>query len=287
MFDAVSIACRRTGVFAVAVLLAAGASAGPALAQPKFDVPFVPTPMVLVDEMLRLANVGPDDFVMDLGSGDGRVVITAAKKFGARGIGVELDQHMLILSEERARQAGVEARVKFVEQDLFKTDLSPATVITMYLFPEVNRRLRLRLLTLKPGTRVVSHDYDLGDWRPDRTSTIRKNVFLWIVPARVAGRWQIRLALPPIERLIEIEFTQRYQEVSGSARLNGVPAPVWEAQLNGARMSFILVDTTNRDNEASFYFEGRIAGDAIEGQVTRGVGKARAVAQWRAVRVSQ
>ncbi|MDH3287380.1 MAG: methyltransferase domain-containing protein [Betaproteobacteria bacterium] len=267
--------------------MAAGASAGPALAQPSFDVPFVPTPMVVVDEMLRLANVSPDDFVMDLGSGDGRVVITAAKKFGARGIGVELDQHMLIQSEERARQAGVEARVKFVEQDLFKTDLSPATVITMYLFPEVNRRLRLRLLTLNPGTRIVSHDYDLEDWRPDRTSTIRKKVFLWIVPARVAGRWQMRLALPPIERLIEIEFTQRYQVVSGSARLNGVHAPVWEARLTGARLSFILVDTSDRDNEASLYFEGRVAGDAIEGQVTRGVGKARAIAQWRALRVGQ
>lgn len=287
MFDTVSIACRRTGALAVAVLLAAGASAGTALAQPSFDVPFVPTPMVVVDEMLRLANVGLDDFVMDLGSGDGRVVIAAAKKFGARGIGVELDQDMLIRSEERARQAGVEARVKFVEQDLFKADLSPATVITMYLFPDVNRRLRLRLLTLKPGTRIVSHDYDLGDWRPDRTSTVRKNVFLWIVPARVVGRWQMRLALPPIERLIEVEFTQRYQEVSGSARLNGVPAPVWEAKLNGARLSFILVDTTDRENEASFYFEGRVAGDTIEGRVSRGVGKARAVAQWRALRVGQ
>jgi SAM-dependent methyltransferase len=240
--------------------------------------------MVVVDEMLRLANVGPDDFVMDLGSGDGRVVIAAAKKFGARGVGVELDQHLLMQSEESARQAGVEARVKFIERDLFKTDLSPATVITMYLYPGVNRKLRPRLLALKPGTRIVSHDFDLEDWRPDVTSTIRKNVFLWIVPARVTGRWQIRLALPPIERLIEIEFTQRYQEVSGSARLNGVPAPVWEARLTGARLSFILVDTTDRDNEAGLYFEGRVAGDAIEGQVTRGVGDARAVAQWRAVR---
>jgi SAM-dependent methyltransferase len=243
--------------------------------------------MIVVDEMLRLANVGPDDFVMDLGSGDGRVVIAAAKKFGARGIGVELDQHLLMQSEERARQAGVEARVKFSEQDIFKTDLSPATVITMYLFPKVNRRLRAQLLALKPGTRIVSHDYDLGDWQPDRTSTIRKKVFLWIVPAQVGGRWQMRLALPPIERLIEVEFTQRYQEVSGSARLNGVPAPVWGAQLTGARLSFTLVDTTDRNNEASLYFEGRIADDSIEGQVTRGVGKARAMAQWRAERVGQ
>jgi SAM-dependent methyltransferase len=279
---------RRASLrFVVCFFLVAGAGARPALGQPKFDVPFVPTPMVVVDEMLRLANVGANDFVMDLGSGDGRVVIAAAKKFAARAVGVELDRHLLMQSEESARQAGVEDRVKFVEADLFKVDLSPATVITMYLFPGVNRRLRPRLLALQPGTRIVSHDFDLEDWRPDRTSTVRKNLFLWIVPARVAGRWQMRLALPPIERLIEIEFTQRYQEISGSARLNGVPAPVWEAQMSGVRLSFIVVDTTDRDNEASLYFEGRVAGDTIEGKVARGVGTARAVAQWRAVRVAQ
>lgn len=287
MFDAVSAACRRPRVLAAISLLVAGAGAGPVQGQPRFDVPFVPTPMVVVDEMLRLANVGADDFVMDLGSGDGRVVIAAAKKFGARGVGVELDEYLLMQSEESARQAGVENRVKFVEQDLFKVDLSPATVITMYLFPGVNRKLRPRLLELKPGTRIVSHDFDLEDWRPDRTSTIRKNLFLWIVPARIAGRWQLRLALPPVERLIEIEFTQRYQEISGSARLNGVPAPVWEARLSGAHLSFVVIDTTDRGNEASLYFEGRVAADAIEGKVTRGVGSARAVAQWRASRVKQ
>ena len=278
---------RCPSLLFVVCLLVTGAAAEPVLAQPAFDVPFVPTQMVVVDEMLRLANVGPDDFVMDLGSGDGRVVIAAARKFGARGVGVELDQHLLMQSEESARQAGVEDRVTFIEQDLFKVDLSPATVITMYLFPEVNRRLRPRLLVLKPGTLIVSHDFDLEDWRPDRTSTLRKNLFLWIVPARVVGRWQMRLALPPIERLIEIEFAQHYQEVSASAHLNGVPAPVWEARLTGARLSFILVDTTDRDNEASLYFEGRVGGDTIEGKVARGVGTARAVAQWRAVRVAQ
>ena len=283
MFAVASIA-RRRNVTASALLLIAGAGAGPVLGQPQFDVPFVPTSMVVVDEMLRLANVGPDDLVMDLGSGDGRVVIAAAKKFGARGLGVELDQYLLMQSEESTRQAGVEKRVKFVEQDIFKTDLSPATVITMYLFPEVNLKLRPRLLALKPGTRIVSHDYDLGDWRPDRTSTLRKEVFLWIVPARVAGRWQMRLALPPIERLVEIEFTQRYQKISGSARLDGVLAPVWKPKLTGTRLSFAIIDTTDHDHEASLYFEGEVAGNTIEGKVTRGVGKAQAVARWRAVR---
>ena len=152
-----------------------------------FDVPFVPTPQVVVDEMLRLAGVGPRDLVFDLGSGDGRIVITAARKFGARAIGVELDEHLIYQSEESARQANVLDRVKFLQQDFFKTDFSEATVITMYLLPGVMKRLRARMLDLKPGTRLVAHDFDFEDWRPDRKTTIRKNVFLWIVPAKVAG----------------------------------------------------------------------------------------------------
>jgi SAM-dependent methyltransferase len=278
---------RCRGLAAAVCFVVGGIAAGAALAQPKFDVPFVPTPMVVVDEMLRLANVGPNDLVMDLGSGDGRTVIAAARKFGARAVGVELDQHLLMQSEESARQAGVEARVKFLEQDLFKTDLSAATVITMYLYPSVNLKLRPRLLALRPGTRIVSHDYDLEDWRPDRASTIRKGVFLWIVPAQVAGRWQMRLALPPIERVIELELEQRFQEVSGHARLNGLPTPVWEAKLAGTQLSFVVVDATDPNDEAGLYFEGRVAGDTIGGRVTRGVGKTRAVANWRAVRVAR
>lgn len=277
--------CRRLA--AAFCFLITGVASGLAAAQPKFDVPFVPTAMVVVDEMLRLADVGPGDLVMDLGSGDGRMVIAAAGKFGARAVGVELDDHLLMQSEESARQAGVEARVKFLEQDLYKADLSAATVITMYLFPSVILKLRPRLLALRPGTRIVSHEYNLGEWRPDRTSTIRKDVFLWIVPAQVAGRWQMRLALPPIDRLIELELEQRFQEVSGHAQLNGVPAPLWEAKLAGAQLSFVIVDTSDPNQEAGLYFEGRVTGDTIEGRVTRGVGKARAVAPWRAVRVAK
>ena len=249
-----------------------------------FDVPFVPTPQVTVDEMLRLANVGPKDFVLDLGSGDGRIVITAARKFGARALGVDLDFHLIIQSEESARQAGVEDRAKFLQQDLFKTDLGQATVITMYLLPGVTQKLRPLLLGLKPGTRIVSHDFDLGEWRPDRKTYVRKNVFLWVVPAQVAGRWQARLRIPPIERHLELELTQRYQELSAHARLNGVPAQVWEATLAGDRLSFVVVDTTDRENEASLYFEGKVSGSVIEGELIRGVGAARSVTGWRAVR---
>jgi Histone methylation protein DOT1 len=254
---------------------------------PKFDAPYVPTPQVTVDEMLRVANVGPQDVVVDLGSGDGRIVITAAQKFGARGFGVELDWRLNLQAEENARLAGVENRVKFLEQDLFKTDLSEATVVTTYLLQFMMLRLRTVLLGLKPGTRIVSHDFDFGDWRPDQKTYVRKNVFLWIVPANVAGRWQMRLPLPPIERLLDLELTQRYQDVSAHARLNGVPTQVWEPKLTGDRLTFAIVDTTDRENEATLYFDGRVRGDVIEGELTRGVGSERTVLKWRAGRAAR
>ncbi len=251
---------------------------------PRFDAPYVATPQVTVDEMLRLANVGPQDVVLDLGSGDGRIVVTAAKKFGARGIGVDLDWRVNLLAAENARQAGVEGRVRFLEQDLFKADLGEATVITTYLLPFMMLKLRTVFLGLKPGTRIVSHDFDFGDWRPDQKTYVRKNVFLWIVPARVAGRWQMRLPLPPVERLIELELTQRYQDVSARARLNGVPTQVWEPKVVGDRLTFAVVDTTDRENEATLYFDGRVRGDVIDGEVARGVGSARMTHEWQATR---
>jgi len=273
--------------FLTAMLGAMAMRSALAQQQPDIVVPFVPTPQVTVDEMLRIAGVGPKDFVLDLGSGDGRIVITAAKKFGARGLGVDLDHHLVIQSEEGARQAGVEDRAKFIQQDIFKTDLHQATVITMYLLPFIVRRLKPSLLALKPGTRIVSHDFDMEDWKPDQKTYIRKNVFLWIVPAPVAGRWQARIALPPIERQLDIEIKQRFQEVDAHARLNGVPTQVWETKIEGDRLSFTIVDTTDRENEAMLYFDGRVAGEVIDGTLTRGVGTERAAVKWRAVRVSK
>jgi hypothetical protein len=277
---------RRRDFLGVA-LGALAARAAFAQQAPEIVVPFVPTPQVTVDEMLRIAGVGPGDFVLDLGSGDGRIVITAAKKFGARGLGVDLDHHLVIQSEEGARQAGVQDRARFLQQDIFKTDLSQATVITMYLLPFIVRRLRPSLLALKPGTRIVSHDFDMEDWKPDQKTYIRKNVMLWVVPAPVAGRWQTRIALPPIERQLEIEIKQRFQEVDAHARLNGVPTQVWETKIEGDRLSFVVVDTTDRENEAMLYFDGRVAGDVIDGTLARGVGSERAAVKWRAVRVSK
>lgn len=249
-----------------------------------YDVPFVPSPQVVVDEMLRMANVGPDDFVIDLGSGDGRMLITAARKFGARGLGVDLDPHLVFQAEESARQAGVEGRVTFLEQDLFKTDISKADVVTMYLLPGVNMRLRPRLLDLKPGTRIVAHDFDLGDWKPDRRTTIRKNVFLWIVPAKIGGRWRLTVPLEGGERTLDVELRQRHQEIDGLARVDGAVWPLWETQLTGDRIRFVAVDASDRESEASLYFDGRVTGDVMEGEVRRGVGRAEARLRWRAVR---
>ena len=164
------------------------------------DVPFVPTPDHVTMAMLQIAKVGPEDYVIDLGSGDGRIIITAARRFGARGLGIELVNDLVLQSRESARVAGVSSRAFFREQDLFETDLSPASVITMYLLPEVNLQLRERILKLRPGTRIVSHDWDMGEWKPDKSLTLEvpdkevgveklSRVYLWIVPARVQGDW--------------------------------------------------------------------------------------------------
>jgi SAM-dependent methyltransferase len=156
------------------------------------DVPFIVTPDNVTLEMLKLAKVGPADYVIDLGSGDGRIVIVAAKRFGARGLGVEIVPDLVRKSRESARQAGVEDRAEFREQDLFETDLSKASVVTLYLLPEVNLQLRPRLQKLKPGTRIVSHDWDMGDWKPDATIEVdapdkkigrekKSRIHLWVV----------------------------------------------------------------------------------------------------------
>ncbi|MBX3651805.1 MAG: class I SAM-dependent methyltransferase [Burkholderiales bacterium] len=246
----------------------------------------MPTPHVVIEEMLRLAKVTPQDFVMDLGSGDGRVLISAAQKFGARGIGVDLDGELIAESIESAKVAGVSDRVQFLQQDLFKTDLGQATVITMYLLPGVMARLQPRLLELKPGTRLVSHDFRIGDWKPDVTTQIRKNAFLWIVPAKVEGRWQLTMALPGGEHRMDLELRQKYQEIDGFGQFGDRPSQIWEPRLSGDRLSFVIVDDRDRDNEAALYFEGQIKGDVIEGQLRRGAGKAQTVHGWRAQRVS-
>lgn len=252
----------------------------------QFDVPFVPTPYVVIEEMLRLAEVTPRDFVMDLGSGDGRVLITAARTFGARGIGVDLDGDLVAESIEAAKAAGVSDRVQFLQQDLFKTDLDRATVITMYLMPGVMARLQPRLLELKPGTRLVSHDFRLGDWKPDAVTQVRKNAFLWIVPAQIAGRWQLTMALPGGEHRMTLELRQKYQEIDGFGQFSDRPSQIWEPRLRGDRLSFVIVDDRDRDNEVALYFDGQVRGDVIEGELRRGTGRTQTRHAWRAQRVA-
>ena len=271
----------RCSLFAAAVCIVSSA----AHAQFPFDVPFVPTPPVVVEEILRLGNVGPDDFVMDLGSGDGRILIAAARKFGARGVGVDLDPDRIEESLYSAQIQGVSDRVTFQQQDLFKFDLSPATVITMYLLPSVNMKLRPRLLDLKPGTRIVSHDFDMEDWQPDQKSTVRKNVFLWIVPAKIAGRWRTTIALPDGARSYDIEIRQKFQEIDGLARYEKKVAGLWNPRLQGERVSFVIVDDSG-SLDTNLYFEGRVSGDAMEGTIRRGIGKDQKQIPWRAVRAA-
>ncbi len=185
------------------------------------DVPFVTTPPAVTEAMLNIAKVGPDDFVLDLGSGDGRIVILAAKKFGARGLGVEIDPSLVARSRDYAKRAGVQDRAEFREQDLFKTDFSQASVITMYLLPDVNLALRPKLLTLKPGTRIVSHDWHMGDWQPDAEVRVAapdkplgldksSRVMMWTVPARIEGRW-----CSNGKEKAELVLRQKYQQIEG------------------------------------------------------------------------
>ena len=168
---------------------------GAAAQERKPDVHYVPTPEEVVAEMLKLANVGKDDVIYDLGCGDGRIVITAAQKYGARGVGIDIDPERIKESNENARKAGVTDRVKFLQQDLFTTDFREATVVTLYLLPALNLKLRPKLLSeLKPGTRIVSHAFDMGDWKPEKVVNVpsdvdqERTVYFWVVPAGGAIR---------------------------------------------------------------------------------------------------
>ena len=217
----------RLRLASVALLALAVVAPQRATAQtpPDLDVPYVTTPDQVVNAMLSLAGVTAKDFVLDLGSGDGRIVVTAAAKFGARGLGVEIDPALVALSSENARKAGVAARARFVEQDLFATDLTQASVITMYLLPDVNLKLRPELLKLRPGTRIVSHDWDMGDWQPDGKVLLdvpekklgrdkKSTLLLWKVPAVVAGNWTSA-------KRLRLQLRQRYQMLEGAVAYRG------------------------------------------------------------------
>lgn len=237
--------------------------------RPKLDAPYVVTDYQVVDAMLAMAEVRPGDDVVDLGSGDGRILIAAARSHGARGLGVDIDPARVREAEANARAAGVSHRVEFRRQDLFETPLADADVVTLYLTQEVNLRLRPRILAqMRPGTRVVSHDFDMGDWRPDRRQRIGSStLYLWLVPARAEGRWTLTAG----GRTATLEFDQRFQQLEGIVSAGGGSRRVEQGRVVGRRIRF-LADLGDGRRE----FEGRVLGNRIE--------PLAADAGWRAVR---
>jgi SAM-dependent methyltransferase len=276
--------------FALAVLM--GMAAMPAYAEeeePKIteETPYVPSPRIVVDTMLRMANVHAGDFLIDLGSGDGRIIITAAKDYEVRGFGVDYDPRLVRLATENAQKAGVADRARFVDQNVFKTDLSQASVVTIYLLPEYNAVLKPTLLALKPGTRIVSHDYGIGDWEPDAQSKIvvpekpvglekASWIYYWMVPAQVAGRWRSNLPSAAGGAAMEITLTQHYQKVEGTAKIGTRTLAIERPELNGDALTFEL-----SDGRQQMHFEGRIAGGQLNGQWQSGSRKQ----PWRAVKM--
>jgi SAM-dependent methyltransferase len=273
MTAAAAGACARFPGLVLAVLLAPAAAAQP------YDVPYVPTPQVVVEEMLRIAQVRPDDYVIDLGCGDGRIPVTAASHFGARALGVDIDPGRIAESHANAKAARVTGRVEFVSGNLFDLDLSRASVVTMYLLPDINLKLRPKLLaTLKPGTRVVSHAFPMGDWKPDRLVMVQRNIYYWVVPAQVAGRWKLEADLPGVGmRSYELEVRQKYQEIEPFAKTEQRNYAVWEPRLEGAAISFVIVD-----GDLAHRYEGQVNGKTMEGLVRTGAGSAEVETPFRA-----
>lgn len=260
---------RLCRALAITVALAAPALVDDAVAQsattyePKIgqsgkDVIWVPTPQALVDQMLRMAKVTPQDYVVDLGSGDGRTVITAAR-IGAKTLGIEYNPDMVELSKRNAAQDGIGEKARFINGDIFATDFSDATVVTMFLLPSLNLKLRPKLLEMKPGTRLVSNTFNMGDWQPDETANVEKDcptycrALLWIVPAKVEGKWQLGQS--------ELTLVQEYQLIRGTLSTGNVEAPVTGGKLAGDEIFFTAAGTT---------YTGWVKGGSMEGTARGG-----------------
>jgi hypothetical protein len=261
---------------------------------PHADVPFVPTPPGVVAVMLGIAGVGPEDTVIDLGSGDGRIVIAAAKQRGARGIGVEIDGALVGTARREAQRAGVAGRVEFMEQSLFLTEIGQATVITMYLYPRLMMQLRPRLFAeLRPGTRIVSHDFDMESWRPDVRVTVpvpdkpygppSSEVYLWIIPANAAGAWQWRSSDGAAAVEYELTLSQTFQMLDGKALIGGQPGRLEGGMMRGEEIRLMLTAEVG-GRTLRHEFSGRVDGDAINGKVRLPGGSEL---DWRATRVKR
>jgi SAM-dependent methyltransferase len=230
----------------------------PQVGQEGKDVIWVPTPQALVEKMLDLAKVTPKDYVIDLGSGDGRTVITAAKR-GARAGGIEYNPDMVELAKRNAAKEGVSDKATFAKADLFESDFSQATVITMFLLPDINLKLRPKLLEMNPGTRIVSNSFTMGEWKADEEATVKDGcasyctALLWIVPAKVEGTWKIPQG--------ELTLKQNFQMISGTLKSGNVAAPIANGRLNGDQISFTA---------GGSQYTGRVSGNTIEGTVKSG-----------------
>jgi SAM-dependent methyltransferase len=254
-------------------------------------VPFVVTPREIVERMLRMAEVGPGDLLVDLGSGDGRIVIGAAQR-GAQGLGVDIDPSLVRLASDNAHKAGVADRVRFETRDIFDTDLSRASVVAFYLLPEINAKLLPRLLALKPGTRIVSHDGGIGDWPADERLEMRvpeksvglgglSRVELWIVPADARGRWVAEV--PQHGGSWRFGIAQRYQELDIDVRAQGRDLLVRNSRLRGAEIKVVVTGIVGAHGW-NHLFAGRIEGDRITGQLTVSDGNETRTYPWTATR---
>lgn len=276
--------------FVLASPLASSADDEKKEAEPRIteETPYVPSPRIVVDTMLRMAGVQANDFLIDLGSGDGRIIITAAKEFRARGFGVDYDPRLVRLATANAAREGVSGSTSFYEQDIFKTDLGQASVVTIYLLPEYNAVLKPRLLALRPGTRIVSHDYGIGDWEPDAQERIpvpdkpvgalkESVIYAWVVPAQVDGRWRSRVRTARGSAELEFNIAQHNQRFSGTARLRGKEWTIDRPFLKSNYLSFRV----EMDGE-TLLFQGHISNGRISGEQVVGETHVR----WRALKVA-
>lgn len=249
------------------------------------DIHFEPTPQDAVEAMLKMAEVTKDDLVYDLGCGDGRFVITAAAKFGARGVGVDIDPVRIKESNENAQIKGVTDRVKFIEDDLFETDIRAATVVTLYLLEDLNLKLRPKLLReLKPGTRIVSYVFTMNDWKPDNMERGDRTFYYWVVPANIAGTWHWSLASSTGEQKNQLILDQKFQEVSGKASIEGQQVDISESRLKGDQLSFSLRYNPKGQTVVE-QFSGRVSGDTIKGSVKIQGGPSAETQEWTAKRI--
>ncbi len=264
-----------------------------AAAQDYGDTPYVQTPQVVVDKMLEMAKVSANDFLVDLGSGDGRLIITAAKKYGARGFGVDLNKSLVTLSNRNAAKMGVANRAVFYERDLHETDITKADVLTIYLLPEVNLMVRPRILALKPGTRLVSHDYGFGEWPPDVEIVMdapgkpvgrdqKSKVMYWVVPSQVAGKWVWVWTggNGSAGQSYELQIEQAFQKITGSVAFAGRSAKLENAVLTGDQISFAATLETE-GKPVRHEFSGKVINNAMAGEMRRGGSAAQA---WNATR---